>query len=254
MRDMPASATNNANTRLRVMTTSVSSTVSSRPPRSGPMCSTATWGLKSSNTEFQQMAGACVTPRPSPASRMQREHHEVAVGQAVLLQDGADLPIGPDFRQGRGVGGTQRAVFLADAEPRHAVAAAADDVLGNRNAPQRQQVVVRILAGELEINDIVFEHRVETALVQALQLIDFRLELGGLHADAAQVEIGGAAGDAADFLALQVIVAVDLQRIALRNDHHGPIPPGRAGEADDLDALGIHVDVGGDYVDALRQQ
>src|SRR5579872_3550715 len=216
---MPASATNSPQTKLSVMTANVSSTVINRPPSSGPMFSTATCGLKSSNTVFQVMTKASVDAPAIAASEMQREHHEIAIGQAVLLQDGTDLAARPDFAQRRRIGGPQRAIFLADAETRHAVATAADDVRRNRDGPQRLKVVVRILAGELQIDDVVFQHRVETALVQALQLVDFLLEGRGLDADAPQIEIGRAAGDGADLLALEVLILRDLHRITLRHDH-----------------------------------
>ena len=70
-------------------------TVINNPPSSGPMFATATWGSNSSNTGLQEPPGRISPPRRPIASGMQREHHEVTIREAVLLQDRADHPAGP---------------------------------------------------------------------------------------------------------------------------------------------------------------
>src|SRR3954452_24892100 len=127
-RDRPARATRSANTRLSAITTNVSSMVISSPARIGPKLSTATSGRKSSTLLWLQL-----------------EQHQVPVRQPVLAQHRADLAVGPQLGQSLGVGGAQRAILLADREPRHPVAAAIDDRRRHGDVPEPDHVVPRVL-------------------------------------------------------------------------------------------------------------
>src|ERR1700689_3762647 len=100
-RDMPPSATSSAKPRLSTIKTNVSSIVISRPASRGPRFSTATWVLNSSIAvlEERRQGRAC--------SGLQLIKHQVAVTQAVFLQDIADLPVGPHLRQRLRVGRAQ---------------------------------------------------------------------------------------------------------------------------------------------------
>src|SRR6267143_28189 len=92
--------------------------------------------------------------------------------------------------------------------------------------------------GDFEIDEVVFEHRLQAPLVEALHLVDLGLERGRCDADLAQIEIGGGARDVADLLVLQIVIRLDSQRVALGDDDDRPIPVGGTGEADHLVALG----------------
>src|SRR5438309_2275898 len=189
---MPPSATSRAKTRLSTMTTSVSSTVISRPARSGPKLASATSRLKSCMVKARP--GRAYAPA-GLRSGIELVEHEVAVAQPIFLQDVADMAVGAHLGQSLGVGRAQGAVLLAHGEAGHAVAAAIDDVGRRRDAPERLEIVVRVGLVELVIDEIVLEHGLEPALVQALQLVDLGLERRRFDADLLEIGIGRRARD-----------------------------------------------------------
>ncbi len=139
------------------------------------------------------------------------------------------------------------------AKRRHAVAAAVDE--RHRHAGGEDlEVVVRLLFGELVEADVVLDHGIEAAVVQAREFTELVLERRRRDADALQVLIGSGAGDDADALALQIIVALDAERVALGDDQRRAVPECGTGERDDLVALSGCGAVGTDDADALGKQ
>ena len=83
--------------------------------------------------------------RVGACSGLQLIEHQVAVTQAVFLQDVADLPVGPHLRQRLRIGRAQRAVLLAECETCHAVATTVDDRGRGRDAQSGSRLLPALL-------------------------------------------------------------------------------------------------------------
>src|SRR5215471_14394589 len=101
------------------------------------------------------------------------------------MQNLTDEAIGSHFCERGGVRGSQCAVLFAHAEARHAVSTTVDDLWRRRNAPKRLEIVRRICLDEFQIHEVVLKNRLQSALIKALQFLDFSLERRRRYADAA---------------------------------------------------------------------